>query len=410
MRVLLSTYGSRGDVEPLVGLAVRVRELGAEVRVCAPPDEEFVARLADAGVPVVPVGWAVRPMVTGAVPPPDGDLPRRAAEWVTTQFAAVAEAAKGCDVVVGAGMMPVAEPSVAERLGVPYVYATYQPVTLPSPYRPPLPRPGRPFPPEVTDNLELWDLDARDIGELFGPALNAHRESLGLPPVDRVRDHFYTGQPWLAADPVLSPWRPTGLDVVQTGAWTAPDGRPLPVELEEFLAAGGPPVYVGFGSMPMRAAEDVARVAVEAVRGRGRRVVLARGWAGLSAEGGDDVLVVGEVNQQALFGRVAAVVHHGGAGTTTTAARAGAPQVVVAQAVDQPYWADRVAALGIGAAHDGPVPTVGSLSAALGTALDPGVRARARAVAGTVRTDGAAVAARLLLDEARRGGRRRPGG
>jgi UDP:flavonoid glycosyltransferase YjiC (YdhE family) len=56
MRVLLSTYGSRGDVEPLVGLAVRLRALGAEVRVCAPPDEDFAQRLAGVGVPLVPVG------------------------------------------------------------------------------------------------------------------------------------------------------------------------------------------------------------------------------------------------------------------------------------------------------------------------------------------------------------------
>jgi vancomycin aglycone glucosyltransferase len=41
MRVLLSTYDSRGGVEPLVGLAVQLRALGAEVRVCAPPDQEF---------------------------------------------------------------------------------------------------------------------------------------------------------------------------------------------------------------------------------------------------------------------------------------------------------------------------------------------------------------------------------
>jgi hypothetical protein len=58
-----------------------------------------------------------------------------------------------------------------------------------------------------------------------------------------------------------------------------------------------------------------------------------------------------------LFGRVAAVVHHGRAGITTTAARAGAPQVVVPQVADQPYWAGRVAALGVGVAHDGPIPT-----------------------------------------------------
>src|SRR5215468_12411418 len=51
MRVLLSTYGGRGDVEPLVGLAVRLRALGAQVRVCAPPDEEFERRLAGVGVP-----------------------------------------------------------------------------------------------------------------------------------------------------------------------------------------------------------------------------------------------------------------------------------------------------------------------------------------------------------------------
>ncbi|MDT7562269.1 MAG: vancomycin aglycone glucosyltransferase [Pseudonocardiales bacterium] len=54
MRVLLSTYGSRGDVEPVVALAVRLRELGAQVRVCAPPD--FAERLAGVGLPMMPVG------------------------------------------------------------------------------------------------------------------------------------------------------------------------------------------------------------------------------------------------------------------------------------------------------------------------------------------------------------------
>jgi vancomycin aglycone glucosyltransferase len=65
---------------------------------------------------------------------------------------------------------------------------------------------------------------------------------------------------------------------------------------------------------------------------------------------------------------------------------------------DQPYWAGRVADLGIGTAHDGPTPTTESLSAALRTALAPETHARATAVAGTIRTDGATVAATLLLD------------
>ncbi|MER7129298.1 nucleotide disphospho-sugar-binding domain-containing protein, partial [Streptosporangium saharense] len=94
----------------------------------------------------------------------------------------------------------------------------------------------------------------------------------------------------------------------------------------------------------------------------------------------------------------AAVVHHGGAGTTTTAARAGAPQVIVPQVADQPYWAGRVTELGVGTEHDGPTPTAGSLSAALKIALAPETGARAAAVAGTVRTDGADRAAKLLLD------------
>ena len=68
------------------------------------------------------------------------------------------------------------------------------------------------------------------------------------------------------------------------------------------------------------------------------------------------------------------------------------------QIADQPYWAGRVAALGIGAAHDGPTPTFESLSAALRTALTPETRARATAVAGTIRTDGATMAAKLLID------------
>ncbi len=97
-------------------------------------------------------------------------------------------------------------------------------------------------------------------------------------------------------------------------------------------------------------------------------------------------LSIGEVNQQALFRRVAAVVHHGGAGTTTAATAAGVPQVVIPQHYDQHYFARRVEALGIGAASD-----VTSLAAALDRTLTAGARTVA------VRTDGAEVAARRLM-------------
>ncbi|WP_106397981.1 glycosyltransferase [Actinocorallia populi] len=403
MRVLLSVCGSRGDVEPLVALAVRLRELGAEARVCAPPDEEFVRRSAEAGVTLVPAGAPMREFVNRARSRPAGGFQEVVAELVATQYEAVAAAAdEGCDLVVATGLMPAAAAAraVADQKGVPYVLAAYYPWILPSPHHPPFSYPGRPLPRDVTDNRVLWELDRENMNIVFGGPLNAHRVSVGLPPMESVRDHVFTDRPLLAADPTLAAWQePADLGVVQTGAWIAPDDRPLPPELMAFLDAGTPPVYVGFGSMSMNTSNDTARAAIEAVRDHGRRAVVSRGWADLGLiDDGDDCFLVGEANHQALFGRVAAVVHHGGAGTTTKAALAGTPQVLVPQLVDQPYWGRRVTELGIGAALDNPTPTAETLSTALETALAPKTRSRASGLAGEIRTDGAAKAARLLLD------------
>ncbi|BBY36185.1 glycosyl transferase [Mycobacterium mantenii] len=400
MRVLLSAYDSRGGVEPLAALAVQLRTLGIDARVSAPPDAEFVELLAGVGVQMLPFGDSLRAMKTGATPSEEV-LRRHLDGLIAAQFDTVAAAAQGCDALVVAGFPPAAAAarSASESLGIPYVYASYQPTILPSPHHPPPAYANGPFALGTVDNRVLWQLDGRHMQELFGETLNGHRASLGLPPLDNLRDYALTDCPWLATDPILDPWRPGDLDVVQTGAWLRRDERPLPAELVTFLEAGAPPVYVGFGSMPMRASADVARTAIEAVRAQGRRVLVSRGWAGLAPiDDRDDCFAVGDVNHQALFGRVAAVVHHGGAGTTTAAARAGAPQVVVPQGADQPYWAGRVRDLGIGAAHDGPAPSTESLSAALKAALTEPARARASAVAATIRADGAAVAAKLLVN------------
>lgn len=400
MRVLSCTWGSRGDVEPLAALALRLRELGAEVRVCAPPDDEFTTLFERVGVTPIPLGPSTRSVATRLKAPSADDAARLAAELVAARFETLPGAAEGCDAIVATGLMPAGARSVAEKLGIRYVLACFHIFGLPSRHFPPAARPGRRSPDDETDLRVLWQHDAERVNALYGEPLNRHRAAVGLPPVANVRDHVLTDRPWLAADPVLAPWgHLTDLDVVQTGAWILPDERPLPDDVVTFLDAGDPPVYVGFGSMAMRTAEDLGRVAIEAARAHGRRVILGRGWADLAPlDDGDDWMVVGEVNQQALFRRVAAVVHHGGAGTTTTAALAAAPQVVVPQIVDQPHWARRVAELGIGAAHDGPVPTADSLVGALATALAPETRARATAVAGRIRTDGATVAARRLLD------------
>jgi vancomycin aglycone glucosyltransferase len=399
MRVLLTTWGSRGDVEPVAGLAARLQELGAEAVVCAPPDEEFAALLRRAGVEHVPLGPSVRSVVTGTKPPSAQDAFRLAPELVAARFDTLLPVADGCDAIVATGLLPAGARDVAEKLRIRYVCAGFQVFGFPSRHFRPGARPGTPSAADENDLEVLWQEDAQRVNALYGPALNEHRAAIGLPPVDNVRDHVFTDRPWLAADPLLCPGRGmTNLDLVQTGAWILPDERPLPPELTAFLDAGPAPVYVGFGSMAMRQ-PDLPRIVVAAIRASGHRAVLGRGWADLAhTDNGDDCFVVGDVNHQALFGRVAAVVHHGGAGTTTAAARAGAPQVVVPQIADQPYWASRVAELGIGAAHAGPTPTFESLHAALMTALSAEIGERATAVAGIIRSDGTTVAANLLLD------------
>ncbi len=370
MRVVMSTYGSRGDVEPMVALAVELRALGADVRMCAPPDEEFTELIAREGVSSVPFD---RPWRSWERPPTAEERHQRVADLIAAQHGTVADAATGSDLIVATAMSQFVAPSVAEVLGIPYRYALLCP--------------------DVLDGL-----DGQGFGELFAGPVNAHRDSIGLPPVGDVGALMFTTRPLLAADPTLGPWRgPERFDVVQTGAWTLPDERPLPAGLRTFLDAGEPPVYVGFGSMRTVGA-DSARAAAEAIRAQDRRVLVGRGWAGLALDDDrEDSLVIGEVNQQDLFPRVAAVVHHGGAGTTTTAARAGAPQVVVPQGGDQLYWARRVSELGIGTAHDGPTPTAASLSVARRTVLTHRTRARATGPAGQVVDDGARTAARLLV-------------
>ncbi|WP_243709474.1 glycosyltransferase [Micromonospora sp. 15K316] len=80
MRVLLMAYGSRGDVEPLVAVAMQLRELGADVRMCTPPD--FAELFDSVGLPLAPIGEPVRPFVkavlTGETTAPAEGPPRGA--------------------------------------------------------------------------------------------------------------------------------------------------------------------------------------------------------------------------------------------------------------------------------------------------------------------------------------------
>jgi vancomycin aglycone glucosyltransferase len=289
-------------------------------------------------------------------------------------------------------------------MGIPYFFAAYCPAVLPSPHHAPpvLAMLGDKPAAANTDYSELWAKDAQRWNDHWSSLLNSYRAKLGLDPVGDVRNHILTDQPWLATDPTLGPWpdpASMGESVFQTGAWFLKYDRPLSPELEAFLDAGDPPVYFGFGSI--RAPEDLSRVMIQSARALGRRAILLPGWADLSLlDNEPDCIAIGEVNHQALFKRVAAVVHHGGAGTTHAAARSGAPEVLIPQHYDQHYWAGRVQQLCIGTVHTTATPTTDSLTSALQQTLQPEVATRAQTIATAVRSDGTLIAAQRLINAA----------
>ena len=404
MRVLLSTIGSRGDVQPIVALGWELKALGHDVMLCVPPD--FRDWIEGLGMPVTPIGPSLRSFgkarLSGITVTPQQR--RQMLEGtVAAQFETIASAARGAEVIIGATALQVAAPSVAESMRIPYVFAAYCPAVLPSRHHAPpvLPLLGDAPPPRMPDYSELWVRDAQRWKDTWLPLINAQRAPLGLSPVDDMRSYVHTPRPWLASDATLGPWPDPADDTVfQTGAWILPDERPLAPEIEAFLDAGAPPVYCGFGSI--RAPDGLAPAMIESARAVGRRMILSRGWAELELiDAQPDCLAIGEVNQQALFPRVAAVVHHGGAGTTHAAARAGAPPVIIPQHYDQHYWSRRVDELGVGTATASSVPTTESLTHALARTLDPHVADQARAIARRIRGDGARVAAERLTTLAR---------
>jgi UDP:flavonoid glycosyltransferase YjiC (YdhE family) len=170
----------------------------------------------------------------------------------------------------------------------------------------------------------------------------------------------------------------------------------------DFLDAGPPPVYLGFGSVMTgpKAAARLSELALAALRAAGVRGVIQAGWANLDARA-DDVLTIGEVPHEWLFPKMAAVVHACGAGTTAAGLRAGVPAVAVPVAGDQPFWARRLHDLGVSSAT---VPygrlNADRLAAAVRAAVnEPIYRQSAQDVAGRLASEDGAGAVVKAVDQ-----------
>jgi vancomycin aglycone glucosyltransferase len=404
MKVLISSIGSRGDVQPVLALALELKKLGHDASLCVAPN--FKEWVESYGITCISIGPDLRKLTGGTLPAkpvlrsPE-QLQQMADQSVRTQFQVIAEAAHGCDLILATGALQIATRSIAELQKVPYVFAAYCPAVLPSPHYPPPKMGGHySFSLPETENLQLWGKNEEEFNSRFGATLNEERMKLGLEPVPSVQPHIFTDRPWLAADDVLAPVLPrSDLDVIQTGAWMLHDETPLPYDIDNFLNDGPPPIYLGFGSM--RASEQTPDLLIEAVRALGFRSILHQGWANLMpSDNRNDCLSIGDVNHEMLFARVAAIVHHGGAGTTTAAARAGRPQVIIPHNYDQFYWAHRVQELGVGVS--GPQRddlTVNTLLQVLRECLRPELTTRAQALASRMELHGARITAERLVNE-----------
>ncbi|WP_260618296.1 glycosyltransferase [Streptomyces sp. WAC07149] len=410
MRIAVMTAGSRGDVAPYTGLGAGLARAGHEVTLVT--HEVFAPLVAGSGVrfatlPGDPRAELHSPRGRGLHRSRNGAakllravaLARRLAPEMTHPLV---RAAREADVVLAGGTVAPLAYAIAEGLSRPSMGLFLQPL-----------HGTREFPPPMLGTRSAGPLGNRlggravvtAVDHVFTRAARALAAEHGLP-VGRLsaarRARERRGWPvWHGFSELVVPrprdWRP-GLEV--SGYWWPHDGAGsrLPPELEDFLAAGPAPVYVGLGSAtapdPGRVSADV----VAALRAAGLRGVVQRGWAGLSAAQ-DDVITIGEVPHSLLFPRMAAVVHHAGAGTTGAALRAGVPSVPVPVQFDAHFWAARLVELGTA---PGVLPLRRLGPAALGSALreavrNPAYRERARYLAGRLAAeDGVAPVAAAL--------------
>ncbi|MGI5423210.1 glycosyltransferase [Streptomyces sp. CA-179760] len=392
MRLVIMTAGSRGDVAPYTGLGARLARSGHEVTLVT--HALFEPLTAGSGVRFHPTsvdphaelhserGRGLHASTTGL-----GKLlrivsmARSAAEEMTDDLVG---AARGADVVLAAGAVAPLGRAIAEGLSLPSLGLFLQPQHPTGEFGAPM-LGGRSL---GTVGNHLGGLAVTTaVDQVFTRAVRRLRTRHGMTltgPAAIRRAHERARRPVLHgfSEVVVSrprDWRP-GLEIA--GYWWPYDTRSLPVELEEFLAAGPAPVFIGLGSATVPDPERLSGEIVRALREAGLRGIIQQGWAGLAART-DDVITVGDVPHALLFPRMAAVVHHAGAGTTAAVLRAGVPTVPVPVQFDAGFWAARLVALGTAPCA---VPlrrlTANTLAPALRRAVsDPAHRDRARDVA-----------------------------
>ncbi|NLU70750.1 glycosyltransferase family 1 protein [Streptomyces sp. HNM0574] len=355
------TAGSRGDVAPYTGLAHGLAAAGHEVTLVTHGSFAALAEPAGVAFRALPVdpraelesarGRGLQRSVTDA-----GKLLRLSAmarDLVGRMAGPLLAAARESDVLLLSSSLAPLGHAIGTGLGLPTLGVYLQPLAATGEFPPSVLGTPRSLGP-AGNRLAGHAVNAL-VDRIFAGAVRATARELGGPVRHTVRAGSHRARE--RADwPVLHGYSP--LVVPRPADWrnglrTAgywwpcdpPEAR-LPREVEDFLAAGPAPVFVGLGSVTVPDGERLGRLVAGALRRAGLRGIIQRGWARLAAEG-PDMLTVGELPHPLLFPRTAAVVHHAGAGTTAAGLRAGVPAVPVPAQFDAGFWAARLTALGV---------------------------------------------------------------
>lgn len=408
MNILIISYGSRGDVQPYIALAKGLQQEGHQVILATSTRfRDFVeshgidyGEMSDDLLSIIDTdqGKEMLENTTNLfdVAKQNLKLSKQLKPLQKAQFTETWGLAKSItpDLIVyhpKAG----AAPHIAEKLGIPCVLGTPIPMFVPTSERPFMVLPEW--------KLGGWynRLSYKIIASLTKLALGGYvrdfRREIGLAPLNKF-DLLKTGDGkeitvlHAYSEAVLSRPKDWPDSAYVTGYWFLDDQENWtpPPDLEAFLDAGEPPVYIGFGSMAGRNPEQLAKLVIEALEIAGVRGIIATGWGGLSAEDlPDTIFKIDKAPHDWLFPRMSAVVHHGGAGTTGAGLRAGKPSIIVPFFGDQPFWARVVYDLGAGPK---PVPkkklTAQKLAAAISEAVSsPSIQQIAKEIAENIRVE-----------------------
>jgi sterol 3beta-glucosyltransferase len=394
MQITIFTSGTRGDIQPFIPLANGLQQVGYKVRLAT--GSNFKDIIEQAGIEFAPVELdynelLLSPELQTAME--KGGLNfllvmlkvfPRAFKMIEDALIDAWHAAPGTEAVLFTSNGPWGH-HIAEALRIPAMYVCFQPQ-------------GRSH--EVPNAVAMAKPSLAPINWLSHAAFEYvtwlplrgrfnrwRKEMLHLPPLS-LKPPFPSPRQILmgAYSPTLSPrpsdW-PAPWQVV--GAWLSevPLNWHPPSDLDEFLEAGPPPVYLGFGSMITRDTVRITNVVLDAVEQTHIRAVVTRGWNHLTkTDVPKDIFLLEQTPHAWLFPRMAMIVHHGGGGTTAAALRSGVPSMAVPYGADQPFWGQQAYALGVGPA---PIPykevTTDKLVAAIRKVIaDPVMRKTAKAV------------------------------